>query len=477
MPITEEDSFFTENIVNINKRITKILFCASLVPIIFIILTQAGVWYVPTGYALMIFVYTVLMATVCLILDKTNKKVLHYVSMYLGLVAISGFVFLMGIKGIIVLTISWAFAPFISCLYYNLSLTRITTIINFILTVLAYWFRAPSVMLVINGIQTPLRWFIENVPGVIIEFVFVFLITDFLSKRTYQTFRRLMSINADKDGAYKRLNEKTLEQFNTNKELQEKNVYIEKLNAELNSKNAGLNENLHKIIEFVVTCLGYYDLFGVSHSYHTGKYVQEICKKLRAGGHYTEELTDEEIERLMLAALLHDVGKARVPQTIVNKFGKYTDDEYEIMKTHPMEGRKILESMPPVDDGQFNITAKEMALYHHERWDGSGYPYGISGETIPLCARIMAAADVLDALISPRLYKEPVTVDDAIKIFEEGKGKLFDPCIAEAVVSLKNEIIVIDRDFKTYEAADFADTLELWKKYHPELKDFKIGAK
>ena len=74
MPITEEDSFFTENIVNINKHITKILFCASLVPIIFIILTQAGVWYVPTGYALMIFVYTVLMATVCLILDKTNKK-------------------------------------------------------------------------------------------------------------------------------------------------------------------------------------------------------------------------------------------------------------------------------------------------------------------------------------------------------------------------------------------------------------------
>ena len=330
-------------------------------------------------------------------------------------------------------------------------------------------------MLVINGIQTPLRWFVENVPGVIIEFIFVFLITDFLSKRTYQTFRRLMSINEDKDGAYKRLNEKTLEQFNTNKELQEKNEYIEKLNAELNSKNAGLNENLHKIIGFIVTCIGYYDLFGVPHSYHTGKYVQEISKKLRENGHYVAELTDEKIERFRLAALLHDVGKARVPQSIVNKYGKYTDEEYEIMKTHPMEGRKILESMPPVDDGQFNVTAKEMALYHHERWDGSGYPYGISGETIPLCARITAAADVLDALISPRLYKDPDSIDDAIKVFEEDKGKLFEPCIAEAVVSLKDEIGIIDRDFKTFEAGRLDDDLALWKKYHPELKNFTFG--
>ena len=86
-----------------------------------------------------------------------------------------------------------------------------------------------------SGVKTASRWFIENVSGVIVEFIFVFLVTDFLSKRTYQTFRRLMSINADKDGAYKRLNEKTLEQFNTNKELQEKNEYIEKLNEELNT--------------------------------------------------------------------------------------------------------------------------------------------------------------------------------------------------------------------------------------------------
>lgn len=476
MSVTD-DSFFTENIVNINKRIYIILFWTLIVPVSFVALTQVGVWYVPTPYAAMIFIYSLAMAFICMVLNKTGNKNLQSVTMYLGLIGISGFVFLLGMKGVIVLTISWAFAPFISCLYYNRRLTRITTIINFVLTIVAYWLRSSAVTLVLSGVKTASRWFIENVPGVIVEFIFVFLVTDFLSKRTYQTFRRLMSINADKDGAYKRLNEKTLEQFNTNKELQEKNEYIEKLNEELNTRNKGLSENQHKIVEFVVSSFGSFDLFGVTHNYHTGKYVQEISKKLRENGYYADELTDEKIETYMLTALLHDAGKIRIPQNIVNKFGKYTKEEYEIMKTHPMEGRKILEEMPIIDDGSFNIIAKEMALYHHERWDGSGYPYGVSGEAIPLCARILGAADVLDALISPRLYKEPMSIDEAMKFFAKEKGKSFEPCIADAVIALKNEIIIIDRDFKTFEGAKFDDELARWKKYHPELKDFGKAGK
>ena len=476
MSVTD-DSFFTENIVNINKRIYIILFWTLIVPVSFVALTQVGVWYVPTPYAAMIFIYSLAMAFICMVLNKTGNKNLQSVTMYLGLIGISGFVFLLGMKGVIVLTISWAFAPFISCLYYNRRLTRITTIINFVLTIVAYWLRSSAVTLVLSGVKTASRWFIENVSGVIVEFIFVFLVTDFLSKRTYQTFRRLMSINADKDGAYKRLNEKTLEQFNTNKELQEKNEYIEKLNEELNTRNKGLSENQHKIVEFVVSSFGSFDLFGVTHNYHTGKYVQEISKKLRENGYYADELTDEKIETYMLTALLHDAGKIRIPQNIVNKFGKYTKEEYEIMKTHPMEGRKILEEMPIIDDGSFNIIAKEMALYHHERWDGSGYPYGVSGEAIPLCARILGAADVLDALISPRLYKEPMSIDEAMKFFAEEKGKSFEPCIADAVIALQNEIIIIDRNFKTFEGAKFDDELARWKKYHPELKDFGKAGK
>ncbi len=476
MSVTD-DTFFNDNIVKINKKIDTILLCALIVPVAFVLFTYVGVWYVPTPYAAIIFSYTLIMDLVCFFLNRSSSKKVQYVSMYLGLIAISGFVFFLGMKGVIVLTISYAFAPFISCLYYNRRLTRITTIINFILTIIAFRLRSYAVTLVLSGVKSANRWFIENVPGVIVEFIFVFLVTDFLSKRTYQTFRRLMSINADKDGAYRRLNEKTIEQFNTNKELQEKNDYIEKLNEELNSKNESLNANQHKIVQFVVGAFGSFDLFGTTHNYHTGKYVEVISKKLRSNGYYVEELTDEKIEVLMLAALLHDAGKIRIPQRIVNKVGKYTEEEYEIMKTHPMEGRKILEEMPPIDDGTFNIIAKEMALYHHERWDGSGYPYGVAGDTIPLCARILGAADVLDALISPRLYKEPMSIDEAMKVFEEEKGKSFEPCIADAVISLKNEIMTIDRDFKTFEGGKFDDELERWKKYNPELKVFGKAGK
>ncbi len=470
MPITE-DSFFTENIVKINKRINFILFCADLVPLAFIILTKLGVWYVPTSYAISIFIYNTIISTICFFLNRSQKKLPQHISMYLGLIAVSGFVFLLGMKGVIVITVSFAFASFLSCLYYNRRLTNVITIVNFVLIIVAYKLRAPGVTLVVSGIKTANRWFIENVPGVIVEFVFVYLSSDSLARRTSATLRRLTSLNADMNGAYRRLNEKNVEQFNLNKELQEKNDYIEKLNAELNSRNANLSENQYKIIEFVVSCLGNYDIFGVTHNYHTGRFVQEICKKLRADGHYADELTDEIINRFMLAALLHDVGKLRVPKKIVNKVGKYTEEEYEIMKTHPMEGRKILESLPPIDDGKFNVTVKEMALYHHERWDGSGYPYGVAGETIPLCARIMTAADVLDALINPRLYKDPVSIDEAMKVFKDESGKMFEPCIAEAVISLKDELIVIDRDLKTYEATKLADNLAWWQKYHPELKE------
>ena len=122
-----------------------------------------------------------------------------------------------------------------------------------------------------------------------------------------------------------------------------------------------------------------------------------------------------------------------------------------------------------------------MAYCHHEKWDGSGYPNGLKGEEIPLCARIMAAADVLDALISQRLYKDPVPVDEAMVIFEKSKGLHFEPCIADAVINLKNLIKIIDEDFKTTEASTNAEELEWWMRYHSnavkiELRTDFIGA-
>ena len=416
MTITDE-SFFQDNVVNINKKINLILFCADLVPIAFVILTYIGIWYVPTGYAAIIFVYDTIFSVLCFLLNRSPKKSVQILSMYAGLIGVSMFVFLLGMKGVIVVTISFAFASFLSCLYYNRSLTFIITTINFVLMIVAYWLRSSSVTLVLAGVKTAERWFIESVPGAIIEFIFVFLVADTLARRTSKTMRRLMSMNEDITGAYRRLNEKNVTQFNINKELQEKNDFITKQNAALSSSNQAFQENQIKFIDFVAKCLGAHDEVREQHIEHIGKYVKEICEELRNSGNYTDVLDDENIARMALASTVHDIGKINIPA-----------DDAEQMKNHPMEGRKLLEFLPPIEEGKFNVTAKEMALYHHEKWDGSGYPYGLSEDAIPLSARIMAAADALDSMPAEKV----------LKFFEKEKGKQFDPCIAEAVIRLNS---------------------------------------
>ena len=205
-------------------------------------------------------------------------------------------------------------------------------------------------------------------------------------------------------------------------------------NRKVREKNNQLAETQFKIIQFVAQCLGSHDLFTGRHIMHTQKYVEVICNELVRMGYYTEELTKKNIQLFVNAAFLHDIGKIHVPEGILNKIGKFTEEEFAMMKCHPEEGKKLLDFLPKIDDGKFNEIAKEMTYCHHEKWDGTGYPRGLVGENIPLCARIMAAADVLDALISQRLYKEPMSIDETIDVFEKSKGMHFEPCIADAVI-------------------------------------------
>ncbi len=176
------------------------------------------------------------------------------------------------------------------------------------------------------------------------------------------------------------------------------------------------------------------------HVKKTAAYVRMLLRKMKESGKYDDLLTDEYIEDVGNSAPLHDVGKIVVSDTILNKPAKLTDEEFEIMKTHTTAGEKILESaMKLARDSSYLQEAKNLATYHHEKWDGSGYPYGIKGEEIPLSARIMAIADVFDALVSKRSYKEPFTIDQAMNIIQEGAGKHFDPELVKIFVDAKEE--------------------------------------
>ena len=138
------------------------------------------------------------------------------------------------------------------------------------------------------------------------------------------------------------------------------------------------------------------------------------------------------------------MGKINIPDVILNKPGRLTDEEFEIMKTHTLAGKKIMENaISTVKGDNYLKEARNMAAYHHERWDGKGYPEGLHGEVIPLAARIMAVADVFDALTSPRVYKPAFPLEKALAIIEEGKGTQFDPKCVEAFMDSLSEVKVV----------------------------------
>lgn len=180
---------------------------------------------------------------------------------------------------------------------------------------------------------------------------------------------------------------------------------------------------------------------GGEHFKRTSAIVTLLARTLQVRGYFSSILTDNFIDRLTKATPLYDVGKIVVPDTILNKPGRFTKEEFEVMKTHATEGGRIVRStLHRLEDKKFVDIAYDIATYHHEKYNGSGYPSGISGETIPLSARLIAIADVFDELISERPYKTAVPLAKAFKMIEAGKGTHFDPVVTDVFVSLRTRI-------------------------------------
>lgn len=189
-----------------------------------------------------------------------------------------------------------------------------------------------------------------------------------------------------------------------------------------------------------------------NHILRTQHYVKCLAEHLRAHPHFADHLSDETIEAMYKSAPLHDIGKVGIPDRILLLSGRLTPDDMAIMKTHTTIGRDAIEraelrlglSVP------FLRIAKEVAYSHHEKWDGSGYPQGLVGDAIPVSARLMALADVYDALISRRVYKTGMSHDAAALIILAGRGQHFDPDVVDAFDALQPEFQEV--------AARFADT-------------------
>ena len=221
--------------------------------------------------------------------------------------------------------------------------------------------------------------------------------------------------------------------------------------SDLKTKTETLSKTQNALIMVLADIVESRDQETGDHVRKTAAYTRIIMEKMRELGYYEEQLTDRFMYDVEHSAPLHDIGKIKVSDTILNKPGKLTDEEYEIMKTHTTAGAEIIEqAIQTVPDSQYLNEAKNLAEFHHEKWNGKGYPHGISGEDIPLSARIMAVADVFDALVSERCYKKAFTFEQAMDIIKKDAGSHFDPKVADAFIQSSDRVREIALHFSEH---------------------------
>ncbi|MER2236071.1 MAG: HD-GYP domain-containing protein [Candidatus Limivicinus sp.] len=179
------------------------------------------------------------------------------------------------------------------------------------------------------------------------------------------------------------------------------------------------------------------DAYTGDHVRNTEDYVIQILRQLRLNPKYKDIITDQYVKLVARSAPLHDIGKIKIPDTILNKPGRLTEEEFAVMKTHTTYGAELVdEILYGLGDPKLTEVAKNIARDHHERMDGNGYPAGKKGDEIPLEARIMAVADVYDALVSERVYKKPFSKEEALAIMKDGRGTQFDADVLDAFLAV-----------------------------------------
>ncbi len=226
----------------------------------------------------------------------------------------------------------------------------------------------------------------------------------------------------------------------------------DQLDAMVRARTLQLTLTQAVMIESLGTLAEYRDPETGGHIKRTQNYVKALAQKLKNHPRFSAELNDSNIEWLYLSAPLHDIGKVAVRDDILLKQGPLTEDEFEQMKQHTRFGDETLRiTEQKLDKTKCLSFAREIARTHHEKWDGSGYPCGLKGEEIPLSGRLMALADVYDALISKRVYKEPMSHEKAVQIIKEGKGTHFDPDVVDAFLELESVFRNIAMAFADYD--------------------------
>ena len=222
-------------------------------------------------------------------------------------------------------------------------------------------------------------------------------------------------------------------------------LLIEKLEASIQN----LNKTQNAFLVSLVSLAAKRDNETGMHLRRTQMYIAELAHTLRRRSSHQLQIGATCVDLLYQAAPLHDIGKVGIPDSILQKPGKLSDSEFEVMKTHTTIGAAALEdAAKQLEDSRLVNMAREIVVSHHERWDGKGYPNGLKGNQIPLSGRLMAVADVYDALRSKRVYKPAMSHAQAVSIISEGKGSQFDPDVVDAFLECAHRFEEIAASFQ-----------------------------
>lgn len=394
--------FFKKHIAKTNKLMSKIVIGLFFGVLAVFILSELKIYNYPVNYAFFVLIWTCVSSIFLFLLTKTkiDPKYFKYFTFFTLQIA----VFMFSLDVNLQLSIMTMIVPIITVFYFNPLFTLLACVVSSLSSLVSTSLCAEQAIEYFWHNITPLQYLLTTGGGHLLEQIILTFI--------------LVKITTSAQALFLNLQERTLQVAS----MQNQIVY-----------------SFADMIESRDGTTG-------QHVKRSSQTVGLIVNYLSEHNTYGKKISKDELLLVSMVAPLHDIGKIVVPDAILSKPGKLTESEFEIIKTHALEGEKLIErTMKKIEDANYVKTAKEMALYHHEKWDGSGYPYHLSHEDIPIAARIMAIADVFDALCSKRSYKEPYSLDQAFTILQESKGKHFEPCLVDVMFALRPSLEKIYR--------------------------------
>ena len=394
----KDDTYYLSNEIEVNAILLRcslvLLFVGPLLAILRVIGINGEFNYRECFF---FSVAVLLLYGICKYLQRTMR--LQGLIKYLIILGMHSGVCYMATKAGILIYISYALMPALSCLYYRKRFTLHITGFSYIIMMLTLMLRAGSEVESVYYSLSKEEWYSVFGFSLTWEYILLTIVLITLVDKTESSI-----------------------------DLLHKN------NKQMKDMQTQLISGFANFLEFRDESTGH-------HVRRTQAYVKMIAMGMYNQGYYQSELSARTIALMETAAPLHDVGKIAIPDAILLKESGLTDEEYEKIKNHTREGyRLVTENLSELTDKRLLKCVQEITLSHHERWDGTGYPEGLRGTQIPLSARIMAIADTLDAMLSERVYKKSMDLDEVLHELAKERGKHFEPCIVDTVIRLRPEI-------------------------------------